>query len=216
MMKDPGQLSKRIVVAASGAGRSLENIIKCQKKFDFSYSVSGVILSNPTCGAVDVARKYNIRTTCDRFGEDGQISSHLLNWLLEINPDWIVLAGFLKKFPIDFPKQKWNGKIVNIHPALLPKYGGKGMYGKKVHQAVVEAGEEESGATVHFVNSRYDEGHIISQAKTIVTKNDNYLTLAKKVFELECDLFPKTIANLINGTLPLQNGQIKMYDLLDS
>jgi folate-dependent phosphoribosylglycinamide formyltransferase PurN len=113
--------------------------------------------------------------------------------------DLVVLAGFLKLMPMD---PAWSGKIINIHPALLPKFGGKGMHGHHVHEAVLESGESHSGASVHLVNERYDEGAIISQATVLVLKEDNVESLAARVFAAECKLLPWTIDAMAQGELP--------------
>ena len=114
-----------------------------------------------------------------------------------MSPDLIVLAGFLWKMPINITNNFPN-KIINIHPALLPKYGGKGMYGMAVHRAVKENGDRESGITIHYVNENYDEGAIIHQAKTPVLPSDTPETIAEKVHKLEYEHFPKTIAQLLH------------------
>ena len=110
--------------------------------------------------------------------------------------DFIVLAGFLLKVPNNII-EAFPDKIVNIHPALLPKFGGKGMYGDNVHKAVVQAGESESGITIHYINENYDEGNIIFQAKCPVEKNDTYEDVAHKVHELEYKYFPEVIESVL-------------------
>jgi folate-dependent phosphoribosylglycinamide formyltransferase PurN len=114
----------------------------------------------------------------------------------------VVLAGFLKLLPIDV---NWPGKIINIHPALLPKFGGKGMHGRAVHEAVLAAGEVVSGATVHFVNEQYDEGAIISQIEVTIEKTDTVDALASRVFAAECRLLPWTIDRIAEGVLPAKH-----------
>ena len=122
----------------------------------------------------------------------------VLKLLKDARVDFIVLAGFLLMFPeiilIEYP-----GKVINIHPALLPKYGGKGMYGKHVHEAVIENKEKESGITIHFVNEAYDEGAIIFQATSAITEEDTPETVAEKVHQLEYEYFPKVIEDLLTS-----------------
>ena len=119
-----------------------------------------------------------------------------INYLNSLKIDLIVLAGFLWIVPENLIRSFPN-KIINIHPSLLPKYGGKGMYGMKVHHAVVDAHEKESGISIHYVNEKYDEGKIISQHKCEVSENDSADSLAKKIHQLEFENFPKAIANML-------------------
>ena len=127
-------------------------------------------------------------------------------------PQWIVLGGFLKLFPTDFSTtHPWRDNIINIHPSLLPKFGGKGMYGDKVHKAVIASKEKKSGATVHFVNAKYDEGSIISQCEVPVFSDDCHESLGRRVFDAESFLYPQTLAALVNGKLPLSSGKAKNF-----
>jgi phosphoribosylglycinamide formyltransferase-1 len=119
-----------------------------------------------------------------------------LNLLIENKIDWVILAGYLLLIPSNVIKA-FSNKIINIHPALLPKYGGKGMYGMKVHEAVIANSEKESGITIHFVNENYDEGDIIIQAKCSISDDDNPEILSQKIHFLEHEFFPKVIEDLI-------------------
>ena len=122
----------------------------------------------------------------------------LLNLLIELNVDWVILAGFLVLLPESIVN-KYDGKILNIHPSLLPKFGGKGMFGDKVHKAVVEAREKETGITIHKIDANYDEGTTVFQAKIRVEPLDNAEKVAQKVHALEYKFYPKIIENLILG-----------------
>ena len=124
----------------------------------------------------------------------------VLDYLMSQSVDFIVLAGFLIKISNDII-HAYPNKIVNLHPSLLPKYGGKGMYGKRVHRAVIEAQESESGISIHFVNKEYDEGAIIFQAKVSVEKGDRVEVLTKKIQQLEHRFFPKVIEQVISKSL---------------
>jgi formyltetrahydrofolate-dependent phosphoribosylglycinamide formyltransferase (EC 2.1.2.2) len=124
----------------------------------------------------------------------------ILAVLQEYRIDFIVLAGFLLRVP-DLLLHAYPNKIINIHPALLPKYGGKGMYGERVHQAVVAAGEKESGITIHYINERYDEGSVIFQAVCPVLPEDSPDDVARKVHALEYEHFPVVIERVLNGGL---------------
>lgn len=187
---------KRIVILASGSGSNAENIITY-----FSDSrqvkVSAVLTNKNTAPVIDRCKKLHIPVIY--FNKVAFSNSKIiLDFLLSQNLDLIVLAGFLWKIPEQLVSVFPN-KIINIHPALLPKYGGKGMYGSKVHKAVKENGETETGITIHFVNENYDEGAIIHQSKTQITPEDTPETIAKKVHALEYEHFPKVIEKLLNN-----------------
>ncbi len=187
---------KRIVIFASGSGTNAENLITYFRRID-NISVVQVLTNNPHAKVLD--RCKNLRVSALSFN---QIAFSGTNDVLEIlktkNPDLIVLAGFLWKIPESFitafPK-----KIINIHPALLPKYGGKGMYGMYVHEAVVKNKEKETGITIHYVNENYDEGAIIFQAKCQVLPSDTAEDVAAKIHELEMQHFPEVVENILNG-----------------
>lgn len=189
----------RIAVAVSGAGRSLRNLLDHQE----GYAVAGVISSSSKAGANEIAAEAGLPLFLGDFRQD--LSEDLRTWLRAERIDWIALAGFLKPFP-SLPE--FTGHIVNIHPALLPQHGGKGMYGMHVHRAVIAAGDAFSGATVHFVNESYDEGQIIAQAKVSTAATRSAEELAQKVFEAECSLYPRVLQGLCQGRLPLQQGQV--------
>lgn len=197
---------QRIAVAVSGSGRSLANFMQAQKS-GRSFVVGAVIASRQDCYAVSIAKENNIPVFFGSFKPQHlpMLQPALYDWLSEQKIDWIALAGFLKPFPVD---DKWANRVVNIHPALLPHYGGKGMYGDHVHRAVLANKEKWSGATVHFVNERYDEGAIIAQIVVPVAADDSTSTLAARVFEAECRLYPEVMDRLIRGELPLHQGEI--------
>ncbi len=188
-----------IAIFASGAGSNAARIIK-----HFANSsttrIALIVCNKPAAGVLAIAETNNIPALLiekDRFFNGD-------NYLPELNKhhiDLIVLAGFLWKAPIPlinaYPK-----RIVNIHPALLPKYGGKGMYGNKVHEAVIAAGDKESGISIHYVDELYDHGEIILQAKCPVNGNDNAGSLAQKIHALEHAHYPKVIEELIQKQNP--------------
>ena len=186
----------KIAILASGSGSNAENIINFfseNSQFEFP-----LIISNKVEAYVhERAKKLQIPSIC--CSKDDFIMGHpVLALLKQYNIDVIVLAGFLLKIPTVLIEQFPN-KIINIHPALLPKFGGKGMYGDRVHQAVADAGETESGITVHYVNANYDEGSIIFQAKCPVLPTDTADLIADKVHALEYEHFPKVIERLWTG-----------------
>jgi len=186
-------MALKIAIFASGSGSNAENIVNYfqnNSKFKFP-----LILSNKQDAYVhERAKKLGIPSftfSREQF-LDGQEILHFLN---TYNIDAIILAGFLLKVPEVLIKAVPN-KIINIHPALLPKYGGKGMYGENVHKAVKAAGDTESGITIHFVNENYDEGNIIFQAKCALTSDDTPETIAQKVHKLEYEHFPKAVEKI--------------------
>jgi phosphoribosylglycinamide formyltransferase-1 len=192
----------KIAVGISGGGRSLRNLLVEQAKHQ--YEVVLVFSSSQSCLGNDIARTAGVPVFIDdfRFKNQSIVKKRLYDALRVHGVDMVVLAGFLKLLPIDV---NWPGKIINIHPALLPKFGGKGMHGRAVHEAVLAAGEVVSGATVHFVNEQYDEGAIISQIEVTIEKTDTVDALASRVFAAECRLLPWTIDRIAEGVLPAKH-----------
>lgn len=184
---------KRIAIFASGSGTNAENIIKYFKSNKL-ISVVQVLSNKKDAKVLERAKRLNV--SCMNFNKiDFYTSDNILNFLKE-KADFIVLAGFLWKIPDNIIKAFPN-KIINIHPALLPKYGGKGMYGMHVHNAVVKNKEQESGITIHYVNENYDEGAIIFQKNFKVLTTDSAEDVAKKIHELEYEHFPKIIEQVV-------------------
>lgn len=179
-----------IAVFASGSGSNAENIIQYFK--DSEKLFFPVIISNKQNAYVhERAKKLGIPSIIFS-NEEFRQADKILDLLHSYSINKIVLAGFLLKIPSKIIEAFPNG-IINIHPALLPKYGGKGMYGHHVHEAVKAASEKESGITIHYVNENYDEGNIIFQAKCAIDKNDTPDDIAAKVHKLEYEFFPKAI-----------------------
>jgi len=166
---------KNYAVLASGNGTTLQAIIDAIKEKDLDGEIKIVISNTSDAYAIERAKKDNIKTY---ILNDYKDEDELYNVLKESNVDLVILAGYLKLIPIKVIKEF---TIINTHPALLPKYGGKGMYGMNVHRAVVENHEKETGATLHFVNEEYDKGKIISQIKVEVLENDTPEDVSKKV-----------------------------------
>lgn len=186
---------KRIVIFASGSGSNAENLIKFFHNSD-NASVIQVLTNNPHAKVLDRCKILEVSAlSFNRIAFSK--SEDVLNILRASKPDLIVLAGFLWKFP-EFILNKFENKVINIHPALLPKYGGKGMYGNFVHQAVVANKETETGITIHYVNENYDEGAIIFQAKCDVEASDSVEDVAKKIHKLEMEHFPRVVEKLLN------------------
>jgi len=185
---------KRIVIFASGSGTNAENLIVFFNNRD-NASVVQVLTNNPRAKVIDRCKRLNV-SVLSFCKEAFSQSNYILNILKASRVDLIVLAGFLWKFP-EFILKEFPNKVINIHPALLPKYGGKGMYGKRVHEAVIQNNENETGITIHYVNENYDEGAIIFQTKCDVNKTDTADDVAAKIYKLEMEYFPKVVESLI-------------------
>ncbi len=185
---------EKLAIFASGSGSNAENIIKYFSKSE--RVLIPVIISNKKEAYVhERAKKLGIPSITFSKKEFEE-SDLVLGTLKKYGVDWIILSGFLLKIPDNLLKA-FLGKIINIHPALLPKFGGKGMYGDHVHEAIVAAGEKESGITIHYVNENYDEGKIIFQAKCEVLSTDKPGDVAEKVHALEYEWFPKVIEEIV-------------------
>lgn len=186
---------KKILLFASGTGSNVENIIQHFKNHHDIIVVS-VYTNNPNAKVLDKVKNYNIPTLI--FNREQLTDGFVFDKIAELKPDLIVLAGFLWKMPEEIVKAYPN-KIINIHPALLPKYGGKGMYGIKVHQKVLENKEKETGITIHYVNEHYDEGEFIFQQKVAIEDCKTPEDVANKIHELEHKYFPKIIEKLLTS-----------------
>jgi phosphoribosylglycinamide formyltransferase-1 len=184
---------KKLAILASGSGSNAEKIMEY-----FQHSkkaqIALVASNKPDAFVLERAKKFDVPTfTFTRKEMDAGL---LLQKLQEEKIDWVILAGFLLKIPEDLIRA-FPDHMVNIHPALLPKYGGKGMYGSLVHEAVKASGDTETGITIHLVNEHYDEGKIIFQAAATVTASDTPETIAEKVHALEHRYFPEVIESLL-------------------
>lgn len=185
---------KKIAIFASGSGSNAENIITFFAK-DPEITVDSVFCNVPDAFVLKRAEKYQIPAYIFTR-EELRNPEKLLKELQAKHIDFIVLAGFLWLIP-SFITAAYPNRIINIHPALLPSYGGKGMYGEKVHQAVIAAKEKQSGITIHYINEHYDQGDIIFQAKCDITPQDTPDTLAQKVHALEYEYFPGVIRKAV-------------------
>lgn len=190
---------KSIIIFASGSGRNAENIIQHFPNSQKVY-VSNVLTNNPDAGVISKVNNLGVPVKIFNRNELYETDS-IINFLKQENPSLIILAGFLwlvpEKIIRSFPK-----KIINIHPALLPKFGGKGMFGLNVQKKVLESGDKESGITIHYVNESYDDGDIIFQTKCKIDINDTPESLIKKIHELEDNYFPAVIESLMQEKKP--------------
>ena len=184
---------KNLVVLVSGSGSNLQRIIDAIEQGEIPNATINLVVADRECFGLQRAKNHGIKNILIKRGR-----TFCENLAKEIpgNTDLIILAGFLsiisKEFCENFP-----GKIINIHPALLPKFGGKGMWGNHVHKAVLEANENESGATVHFVTPGIDEGEIILQKSFPISESETVESLAKKIHEVEYEIFPKAINKVL-------------------
>ena len=187
---------KRIVLFASGSGSNVENIVHYFKDND-DVTIPTVFTNKRDAKVIDRCNGLQINVLY--FNKNAFYKTNcIVNILKTFDPDLIVLAGFMWKIPEKIIRS-FPEKIINIHPALLPKYGGKGMYGVQVHQSVKENKETETGITIHYVNENYDKGAIIFQARTKISEKDSAKTIAEKVLKLEHEHFPKIIEKLLYG-----------------
>lgn len=200
----------RVVVAVSGSGRSLDNLCQHQAAGSCDYQIVGVICSHRSCRGLDVAAKWCLDVFQGDFPMDD--SGEMVEWLRDRQVDWIALAGFVKPFPLN---HGYGDKVINIHPSLLPHFGGQGMYGIRVHREVIRCGASITGASVHRVTAHYDEGPVVAQIKIPVGTADAE-QLAADVFMAECQLYPFVLNGLAQGRLPLSEGQIAVISFDES
>lgn len=187
---------KNIVIFASGNGTNAANIIRHFNSGNQA-KVIAVFSDQPNAFVLQRAKQLQVPAFTFNMSEFRN-PDFILNTLLNLKTDLIVLAGFLRLVP-DVIIQNFNNAIINIHPALLPNYGGKGMYGHHVHEAVYKAAEKETGITIHYVNEKYDDGEIILQQKVALNATDTPQTIAQKIAKLEMEYFPIAIENVLKS-----------------
>lgn len=186
---------KSIVVFASGSGSNFQAILDAAETGEIPANVTGLIAQREGIGAIERAHRHQIPVSVlnpARFPNRSIFEHALMEQLDSWNPDLIVLAGYLVKIP-SAVINRWQGKIINIHPSLLPDFGGKGFYGRRVHEAVLSAGRTESGCTVHLVTEEFDQGPILGQRRVPVRPDDTPDSLASRVLEQEHRLLPDVI-----------------------
>ena len=190
-------MNQKIILFASGNGSNAENIFRFFEKNN-NVDVLTVYTNNSKARVINRFKPLGINV--EVFNRKSFISGSLLKNVINQNPDLIILAGFLWKFGSDWV-EAFNKKIINIHPSLLPKYGGIGMYGDYVYKAVKENCESETGITIHYINEFYDEGAIIFQEKVELDKDDDLEDISYKIRKLEHKYFPKVIKDLLSGSI---------------
>ena len=185
-------MKKKIVIFISGRGSNAQNIISKFKDSD-EISVIKVYSNNKNSPFLKNQNDSKIDTL---YFSNEKLSSSVFEELKIINPDLIVLAGFLKKIPTIYINY-FKNKIINIHPSILPNYGGKGMYGSKIHAKVIENNETETGITIHYLSDQYDSGEIIFQKKISIEENDTATSIEEKIHILEYEYYPKVIQSIL-------------------
>ncbi|MAJ91429.1 MAG: phosphoribosylglycinamide formyltransferase [Legionellales bacterium] len=196
---------KKIGILVSGKGSNMTAIIDACHSGYLLAEVKIVISSNPSAKALEIANEKNIKTIhFNSFPSQNinEIDVSICKVLHDNKVDIVLLAGFMKKVgPVVL--EKFEGRILNVHPSLLPKHGGKGLYGMNVHREVISAGDKESGATIHLVNNEYDEGAILAQKSVIVGSKETAESLASKVLEIEHRLYVDTVKKIIEGSISI-------------
>jgi phosphoribosylglycinamide formyltransferase-1 len=206
-------LGLNLCVFASGSGSNLKAIIKASISGRIKSGVSLVISNNSGSGALKTAAKYNIpylHLSQKLFTTQKEFTAEILKTLKKHKVNFILLAGYMKMLDPVIIK-KFKNRIINIHPALLPKYGGKGMFGIHVHEAVIEAHEKMTGATVHFVNEVYDSGAVILQKQVKVKPTDDALGLQKRVLRAEHKLYSEAIKLFEEKRVKIRNNKVSIY-----
>ncbi|MCX6827388.1 MAG: phosphoribosylglycinamide formyltransferase [candidate division Zixibacteria bacterium] len=196
-------LPVKLAVFISGSGTNLQALIDAVKAGKLSARITLVVSSRDDAFGLERAKKEKIDTFVFRvkdFPTPDKAENHLTTILDKYQIDYIALAGYMKMVPARVI-EKYRSRVTNIHPALLPNYGGKGMYGHFVHEAVLAAGDRESGATVHLVDEIYDHGNILLQGKVPVYANDTPDTLAERVLQVEHQIYPEALEKLIRGNI---------------
>lgn len=185
---------KHIAIFASGSGSNAELLIQKSRELDLNYEVKLIVTNSAKAGVIERAHRLGIPMFVWEAADIAG-SENFISFLNKNEIDYIILAGYLKKID-GILVQHFENKIVNIHPSLLPKYGGKGMYGHYVHEAVIAAKETESGITIHYVNEQYDEGTVIAQFRCSLGAEDTVESLQKKIQKLEHENFYQTVNNI--------------------
>ena len=199
---------KNLTILISGSGTNLQRIMDAVKNSEIENAKVNLVIADRPCFGLERAEKAGVKNILLKRGKE---FSQNLEKIIPEETDLIILAGFLSILSKEIC-EKFEGKIINIHPALLPKFGGKGMWGHHVHQAVLDANEKESGATVHFVTSGIDEGEIILQKSFPIDEGDTVEILQKKVHEIEQEIFPKAINLVVKNKIQNPAGMKLLYE----
>lgn len=204
----------RIAIFASGSGSNAEAIIRASKDGRLSAEIGLVVSNNASAGVLQRAKAFNVNSCVSdqrNFDNEESYNSSLFGILDDNGIDFIALAGYLKLIKPEMIK-KYKNKITNIHPALLPSFGGKGFYGKKVHRAVLEAGCKVSGVTIHLVSEAYDRGPIISQLTVPVFEDDSPESLAARLLKVEHQIYPEALQLFADDRVKVTNNSVRIID----
>jgi len=196
----------RLAVFVSGRGSNLKAILE-HSELENLIKVVVVFSDKVECGAFEIARKYGVETKIIGKGDNQISNKNLLEVLRNYNLDLIVLAGYLKLVPVEVVRE-FENRIINIHPALLPSFGGKGMYGMNVHTAVFNSSAKVSGATVHFVNAEYDKGKIIAQRCVDISDVKSAEEIAERVLKIEHQILPEVIKAFAEKRIIIQDNRV--------
>ena len=198
----------RLVVLASGGGRTLENLQERIAAGELAAEIALVVVSRAGIGAAERARRLGLPLLAigkENHPDPERRRRLLQQAVLEARPDWVLLAGWLELFPIP---PELEGRVLNVHPALLPDFGGPGFYGRRVHEAVAASGAGFSGCTVHFADAAYDRGPVLLQTAVPLAPDDGPEQIAAKVFEAERNAYPEALGHLLAGRARLQDGRV--------
>jgi len=201
-----------VAVFASGSGTDFLSLVKASQERELGWKVVLLITNNPEAGAIDKAKAHNIPWKCinrQDFKDGNDFLNSILILLDSHKADFIALAGYLRKIPPGLIR-KYKDRIINIHPALLPSFGGKGMYGEKVHQAVLDNGCKISGCTIHLVDEEYDRGAIVAQRAVPVKDDDTAETLGKRILTQEHLLYPEVVTWFAGGSVKIEGMRTKI------
>ena len=193
----------KLGLLASGRGSNMRAIIAACRSNELDAEPCVMISNNPKSAALEYARQSNIDTFSLQSDTPLKRDEKMVNILQTYRVELVILAGYMQKIG-DRTLEEFVGRIINIHPSLLPKYGGKGMYGMHIHRAVLAAGESRTGVSIHQVNHDYDQGKILKQESVAVEKNDTPESLALRVLQTEHRLYPQTLNEIIGGQIKLQ------------
>lgn len=199
----------RIAVLISGGGRTLKNLIEQRACGQLQAEIGLIISSHAQAAGLEFARRADIPSlVIDHKKFDVEEASRRIFSAVESSgAQWVILGGFIRRLVIE---PRWSDRVINIHPALVPAFAGRGFYGHKVHEAVLAYGCKISGCTVHFVDNQYDHGPIIAQQSVPVMNDDTPQTLGERVFAAECQLYPRVINALVNGSIRVNDRRVSI------
>ncbi|MHC4263413.1 MAG: phosphoribosylglycinamide formyltransferase [Planctomycetota bacterium] len=200
-------MAESLALLASGTGRTIANLFACIDRGELEAEAGIVITDRPGIRSLELAEERGVATAVVRpkdFGGPSAFSEAVFARIEAAGCSTVVLAGFLRFLPIP---DRWLGRVINIHPSLLPRHGGKGCYGDRVHAAVLAEGDAETGCTVHYVDNVYDHGPAILQRRVAVAPADDVTSLARRVFEQECLALPEALRQHLSGAVRFQGGE---------